>query len=205
MIQLKSLLCEQVGSDWNSCKVWKSSGGTSYWNGENGRPEIDIKVNNAGLILKYKGRASGYAIAHGSNSTGDSLHQAFNVIMCEGNPYLMKGNLQPDIDNITTNCNITNGLYNMNIWIPFNAVNTGLIYQFNRRGGMGHDPGEGKILGVVGNVKNLYGPKKVVTNTGGMTITEYFVTYTIGSIYKNTDNADNTPSDIYNKYSGGAR
>lgn len=174
MIKLK-LLLEQLahGSQWHACKAWKSAGGTDYWNGTDGRPEINISVNDAGFHLKYVGRSSGHAISHGKDGTGDSLHQAFNVVMCECNPYLIKGALKPDIENITTNHSISDRKHIMNIWIPF--VDAEGIWQINRRGGMGWDPGSQAVVNAIGKVANLEGPKKVVTGS----ITEYFVTYTI--------------------------
>jgi hypothetical protein len=66
----------------------------------------------------------------------------------------------------------------MKITIPFTKVDKG-VYQLNHRGGWGHDPGANAVTSAVGNVPNLEGPAKVVVNTGGGKITEYFVTYTI--------------------------
>jgi hypothetical protein len=197
MIRLKSLIIEQVGSQWNSCRAWHSKGGASYWNGSEGRPKIYISINDAGFKLSYTGRGSGYAISHGDNGTGDSLHQAFNVIMCECNPYLMKGNLKPDVNSIDTNCSNKNGIYNMNIWIPFDTVDSG-TWQINRRGGWRHDPGPSSILSKVKNADNLVGPVRVVVDTrpSDMSsipltdkdknkISEYFVTYTLPDANKN--------------------
>jgi len=52
MIRLKSLLFEQAGYNWNSCKAWRSSGGLSYWNGEDGRPKITTKDKFICLVWK---------------------------------------------------------------------------------------------------------------------------------------------------------
>jgi hypothetical protein len=178
MIRLKSLLFEQAGYNWNSCKAWRNSGGTSYWNGENGRPKITTKVNDAGFYLKYEGRGSGYAIAHADNSAGDSLHQAFTVVMCECNPYLMEGGLKPDIQNIRTNCSVNSGIYNLNIWIPFIKMEDGKIYQVSRRGGWGHTGGKSD-LPQPGSLPDLEGPVTVITTTGNGKITEYFISFSL--------------------------
>lgn len=167
-----------VGSAWDSCKAWYSSGGSSYWNGSNGRPKITVNTTDSGMQLSYTGVGSGYAIAHAADSKGDSLHQAFNVIIAEANPYLIKGGLKPDIFNIQSNCTKKGNVYTMNISIPFIKIDKG-VYQLNRRGGWGHDPGANAIVSAVGDVPNLEGPVKVVVNTGDSKITEYFVTYTI--------------------------
>ena len=189
MIRLLSLIIEQVGSTWSSCNNWKSSGGTSYWNGQKGRPEISIEVNDSGFRLNYKGKGSGYSISHAKGGSNDSLHQAFNVILCECNPYLMKGGLKPDIDNIKTNLSVTNRICDMNIWIPFMKIDSADIYQVNRRGSMNNgDPGPNSILSQIGKVNNLEGPSRVVTSAAGVTIIEYFVTYTIGKASKSNNN-----------------
>jgi hypothetical protein len=180
MIQLKHLITEQVGAAWSSCRAWNAAGGTNYWNGEDGRPKITIKFADSGFQLRYVGKGSGYAISHAKGGKGDSLHQAFNVVVCDANKYLMKGGLKPDVNNIDSNCNKTGAIYDMNIWIPFLPVDKQMKYQLNHRGGWGHDPGPNAVLSAVaGKAKNLEGPGKVVVNTGGGTITEYFVTYTI--------------------------
>lgn len=181
MIRLKHLITEQspVGTDWSSCQAWNTAGGTNYWNGEDGRPKITIKFANSGFHLHYVGKGSGYAISHANGGKGDSLHQAFNVIVCDANKYLMRGGLKPDINNIQSNCSKTNGIYDMNIWIPFLPVDKNMKYQLNRRGGWGGNPGPGAVLKAVGKVPNLEGPGKVIVKTGGGKITEYFVTYTI--------------------------
>lgn len=176
MIRLKSLIMEYVGRQWSSCKAWTAKGGTSYWDGSNGRPKIEIEVDDSGFKIHYVGKASGYAISHAKNGTGDTLHQVFNVIICECNPYLMKGKLKPDIESISTKCTKSNGIYDMEVSIPFVKVEEG-IYQINRRGGMGWDPTAAAIKSAVGKVKNMEGPVKVVVKNGG--ITEYFVTYDI--------------------------
>lgn len=178
-----------MGSTYRSCNNWKSSGGTSYWNGQDGRPLISIEVNDSGFRLNYNGKGSGYSISHAKGGKGDSLHQAFNVILCECNPYLMKGGLKPDIDNINTNCTLTKGIYDMNIWIPFMKIDSADIYQVNRRGGWGHTGGLSDLPSKT-SVSNYHGPVTVVTNTGGIAskITEYFITYTIGKTSKSNSN-----------------
>jgi hypothetical protein len=178
MIRLKSLLFEQAGYNWKSCKAWRNSGGLSYWNGDDGRPKITTKVNGAGFYLKYEGRGLGYAIAHADNSTGDSLHQAFTVVMCECNPYLMKGGLKPDIQNIQTNCSKKSEIYNLNIWIPFIQMDDAKIYQVARRGGWGHTGGKSELPSP-GSLPDYEGPVTIVTDTGFKPITEYFIAFSL--------------------------
>lgn len=197
MIRLKSLLFEQAGYNWNSCKAWRNSGGLSYWNGEDDRPKITTKVNDAGFYLQYEGRGKGYAIAHADNSTGDSLHQAFTVVMCECNPYLMKGGLKPDVNNIQTNCSLESvqpDIYNLNIWIPFIKMDDAKIYQVARRGGWGHTGGKSK-LPAPGSLPDYEGPITIVTSTGRGNITEYFIAFSIKDKPIATDTIDVAKTD----------
>ncbi len=181
MIRLKHLITEQtpIGSGWNACKRWKSSGGTSYWNGEDGRPEIFIEYANNEFLFAYTGK-NGYVIATPENQT-DSLHQLFNIILCEMNPILIKGGLKPDIKSITANCTYfkEERVYDLNVSIPLIEVDANLKYQIDRRGGWGHTGGKSD-LPKAATRKNYEGPHTVVINDGnGRNITEYFVTYTV--------------------------
>lgn len=189
---------EYVGKHWGSCKAWNSKGRTSYWNGESGRPKITVNINDNGMKLQYTGKGSGYAIAHAKNGTGDSLHQAFNVIIYECNTYLIKGRLKPDINNVTTTCsyNKSTKSYDLVINIPFVTVKIG-TYQLDRRGGWGHLGGLSDLPKKT-NCKNYEGPVTVVTNTGGNPgkITEYFITYNIGEL-DTTKNIDVVINDWY--------
>jgi len=198
MIRLKSLLFEQAGYNWTACKSWRNAGGSSHWNGEDGRPKITTKVNDAGFHLKYEGRGSGFAIAHANNSKGDSLHQAFTVVMCECNPYLMKGGLKPNIQNIETNCSVDSGIYNLNIWIPFLKTEDAKIYQVARRGGWGHTGGKSD-LPKPGSLSDYEGPVTIVTTTGNSKITEYFISFSLDkkSVNKKVSSPDVTINENY--------
>lgn len=179
MIRLKSLLTEQqvVKSTWTSCKSWFAAGGTAYWNGTGGRPKIQFAINASGMFFEYNGPGTGYAIAHAKRSTADTLHQSFNVIVCEINRYLIRGGLKPALSGISANANLEQDMYTMNVWIPFDVVDPDLKYQLNRRGGWGHDPGANALISDIGDVKNLEGP--VTVRVSGVNITEHFVTYTV--------------------------
>jgi len=169
---------EYVGDSWSSCKAWNSKG-TGYWNGSNGRPKIEVDANDAVFYIQYKGKAGGHAIASAKNSAGDTMHQVFNIIVCECNKYLAKGKLKPDIKEVQVTCNVNKGIYDMSITIPLETVESG-TYQLNRRGSMNNgDPGENSVLSAIGNVKNLEGPERIVVSAPGVTIIEYFVTYDI--------------------------
>ena len=85
-----------VGSGWKSCKSWKSKGGLSKWGDK-------IKVNKGPNQFKitYTGPQSGLNIAHAANG-GDTIHQLYNVLICEINPFLSQGKMMPKIENIKT-------------------------------------------------------------------------------------------------------
>ena len=177
---MKHLLAEQsaVGSAWKSCRTWKSKGGTAYWDGIDGKPMIEINQTDSEFYFYYYGPASGYVIATPGNER-DSIHQLFNVIVCEMNPVLITGGKKPIIDNIRSNGYIQGKDWELHVRIPLEDCDPTLKYQINRRGGWGHDPGSNSILSSVKGSPNLEGPVKIVTNIGSDKITEYFVTYTV--------------------------
>jgi hypothetical protein len=185
MIRLKQLLQEWTGDDWGSCAHWNETG-AAYWDGEQDpttkrrRPEITITKSTAEFKLEYKGPASGWAIAHKYKGVNDTLHQMFNVLVCECNPYLADGGLKPDINNIVVTSSVVNKFsYTMTITVPFiSESDTAKIWQIDRRGSMGGgDPGENIILKSTKNKPNLEGPVRIQVKPGS--IIEYVVCYTL--------------------------
>ena len=154
MIRLKTLLLETqtmrmpnaLGDAWNACKKWNSSGKSSSWNGTDGRPNITVMVSQQELYLSYEGKTSGFEIATPNNET-DSIHQVFNILICEGNPFLEANpGLKPNLDAIaTTSAKLQQGV-SLTISIPFVQENDNVIYQFNRRGGWMYDPGAAAVV-----------------------------------------------------------
>ena len=184
MIRLKQLLQEWTGNGWKSCAHWNETG-ASYWNGEidpatkRRRPKITISKSTAEFKLEYKGPASGWAISHADRGSGDTLHQMFNVLVCECNPYLADGGLKPDINNIAVASSVDKSIYTMTITVPFiSESDTAKIWQIDRRGSMGGgDPGENIILKSTKNKPNLQGPVRIQVKPGS--IIEYVVCYTL--------------------------
>ena len=83
-----------LGSEWKSCKAWRSKGGLSSFT-EN----VHVDKSSNQFKISYTGPASGLSIAHAGNGK-DTIHQLFNILICEINPILYEGNLKPNIDNI---------------------------------------------------------------------------------------------------------
>lgn len=166
-----------IGSAWSSCKNWKAKG-TSYWDGSSNKPKITVDLSNAGITVGYLGSPSGYSISTPGQEK-DSIHQVFNILMCEGNPHLEKNpGLKPDIDNITSSCVVNGGKYNMKITIPFISTGGTRVYQFNRRGGWNWDPGPEKVKSATAGTGYTALTKEPVTHVvkvGGGKITEYFL------------------------------
>lgn len=179
MIRLKNLIMEYIGAGWSSCKAWNSKG-TSYWDGSNGRPKIEFETGPAMFYIHYTGPAGGHTIASAKSGARDTMHQVFNIMVCECNKYLAStGKLKPSLEDIEVKCTVNKGIYDMYIIIYLEDVESG-TYQINRRGSMNNgDPGEKSVLSAIGNVKNLEGPKRIVVSATGVTIIEYFVTYDI--------------------------
>ena len=184
MIRLKQLLQEWTGDTWKSCAHWNETG-ASHWDGEKDtktnrrRPKITIAKSSAEFKLEYIGPASGWAISHADRSGGDTLHQMFNVMVCECNPYLNNGGLKPDIANIVVASSVDKSIYTMTITIPLIAeLDSDKTWQIDRRGSMGGgDPGENVILKHTKNKPNLQGPVRIQVKPGN--IVEYVVCYTL--------------------------
>ena len=162
-----------VGNDWRSCKAWYAKGGLSKWS-----DYIKINKNTSGFMATYNGPASGIAIAHAANG-GDTVHQLFNVLICEINPFLSQGNMKPNLDKITfeTGKNGKNSM--LSIFVPFDKSEG--VWQLDRRGGWGHDPGPSKMAGKCSKENKsgneCIGPITKVVNGPFGKITEYFITH----------------------------
>jgi hypothetical protein len=164
-----------LGSEWNSCKAWRSKGGLAGWS-EN----VDVDKSSSQFKITYKGPSSGLSIAHASNGR-DTIHQLFNILICELNPFLYEGNLKPNINNIKTEGGKLGKNSTLTITVPLEHSED--TYQLDRRGGWGHDPGSSKMANKCSEIKSkggeCFGPVKNVTQARFGKITEYFITYTI--------------------------
>jgi hypothetical protein len=164
-----------VGSGWRSCKAWKSKGGLSGFS-----DKITIEKSSSQFKISYKGPASGLSIAHAANG-GDTIHQMYNVLICELNPFLAEGGMKPNIDSIKTEGGSEGKKSKLTITVPLE--NSDETYQIDRRGGWNHDPGASKMSSKCNKVKSkggeCFGPVKNVLQAPYGKITEYFITHTI--------------------------
>ena len=80
-----SLSSKIVGSTWKSCMSYNSKGGSNFYS-----DNIDINQSPSSFEISYSGPSSGLSIAHASGGK-DTLHQLYNVLICEINPFLSKG------------------------------------------------------------------------------------------------------------------
>ena len=163
-----------VGSGWRSCKAWNSGGKTKYGD------KFKVTKNSNGFMIGYNGPESGLSIAHAANG-GDTIHQVYNVLICEINPFLSQGGLKPNIDGIKFETGRQRGNSQLNIFVPITKGEG--VWQLDRRGGWGHDPGSGKMVQKCKKInkdgKECIGPvQKIATGPYGK-ITEYFVTHQI--------------------------
>ena len=165
-----------VGSKWKSCNAWRNAGGLSKWG-----DKIKINKNSNEFKISYSGPSSGLSIAHAANG-GDTIHQLYNVLICEINPFLAQGKMKPLIDNISTQGGKdSNGNSTLSITVPLEKSDE--TYQLDRRGGWGHDPGDSKMKEKCNEVNSkggkCIGPVRNVMNANFGKITEYFITHTI--------------------------
>lgn len=162
-----------VGSSWKSCKAWVSKGGLTKWG-----DKVNISASKNQFEISYQGPSSGLSIAHAKGG-GDTIHQVYNILVCELNPYLAQGGMKPDINGITINGGKSVKGATLTIKVPL--VDAQGVYQIDRRGGWNHNPGPTKMAlkckKLTQEGKICEGPvTKVVTAPFGK-ITEYFVTH----------------------------
>jgi hypothetical protein len=100
MIKLKPLLCEWTGETWSSCRQWASQR-SKYLGSEEG-VYVGIELSTTQFQLTYIGPDTGLSLAHANKGTGDTLHQLFNVLICEINPWLADNKIRPNIADIKT-------------------------------------------------------------------------------------------------------
>jgi hypothetical protein len=164
-----------VGSGWKSCKSWRNKGGIGFW-----RKNFDIDESSDKFVIRYKGPSSGLSIAHAANG-GDTIHQVYNVLICEINPFLAKNKLKPLINEIQINGSKEGKLSKLTISVPLEDSDK--TYQLDRRGGWNHDPGPSKMSQKCKSVNSkggeCEGPIKNIVQGGFGKITEYFITHTI--------------------------
>lgn len=162
-----------VGSSWKSCKAWASKGGLTKWG-----DKVNISASKNQFEISYQGPSSGLSMAHAKGG-GDTIHQVYNILVCELNPYLAQGGMKPDINGITINGGKSVKGATLTIKVPL--VDAQGVYQIDRRGGWNHNPGPTKMAlkckKLTQEGKICEGPvTKVVTAPFGK-ITEYFVTH----------------------------
>ena len=142
--------------------------------------KISIKESPSKFEITYKGPSSGLSIAHATGGK-DTIHQLYNVLICELNPYLSQGGMKPNIDNITTQTKSKNGTHILKITIPIQSDKN--VWQIDRRGGWNHDPGSSKMSDKCKKIEDFggkcEGPVTDVASGDFGKITEYFITHTI--------------------------
>lgn len=163
-----------VGSGWRSCKAWSSGGKSKHGD------KFQISKKSNGFGITYTGPSSNISIAHAANG-GDTIHQVYNVLICEMNPFLAQGGLKPNIDGIRFGSTKEGKDSKFTIFVPIGKGEG--VWQIDRRGGWNHDPGSGKMDQKCRKInkdgKQCIGPvQKIATGPHGK-ITEYFVTHQI--------------------------
>jgi hypothetical protein len=165
-----------VGSSWKSCLAYKAKGGLNYYG-----DKIKINKSQGKFEISYNGPSTGLSIAHASGSKGDTLHQIYNVLICEINPFLASGKMKPDIDGITVEQGDSKNEPKLRIKVPLSSSDK--TWQLDRRGGWGHDPGGSKMKDKCAKIKDgggkCIGPAQDTSSGKFGKITEYFITHTI--------------------------
>lgn len=176
MIRLKTLLREWTGETWSSCRQWRSHR-SRYMSGENSAI-VTFQKSSTMFQLEYVGPHSGISLAHASGSSGDTLHQLFNILICELNEWLIDKNLKPMIQDIVTRCTKDGNTYIFLIQVPLMTAEA--PWQLNHRGGWRKaDPGDAEVKSLDAYNKSMReGPaRNVTTIPGNNSIYTYFITY----------------------------
>jgi hypothetical protein len=97
------------------CKAWRDKGGLSHWG-----DKIQISKSSSNFTISYKGPGSGISIAHAAGG-GDTLHQLYNVLICEINPFLATTKAKPNIDNIQVSGGKEGGKSTLKISVPLES------------------------------------------------------------------------------------
>lgn len=154
-----------------SCNCWKDCGGSSYFNGTNGRPKIDVSKSDTYFSVTYEGPFSGYLVKHGKCGSGDSVHQLCNVLTYEINKYISGKKLKPDIDNI----DFEKSGKKFTIGVPLKSAEKS--YKLERRGRWnGGEAGKEEVIAKYEN-KAGYDDKKMPVRYSSGGIIEFFVTF----------------------------
>ena len=174
MIRLKHLLAEWTGETWSSCRQWASQR-SKYLGSEEG-VYVGIELSTTQFQLTYIGPDTGLSLAHANKGTGDTLHQLFNVLICEINPWLADNKIRPNIADIKTQCNAQDKVFELIIQVPLEPSDR--AWQMNHRGGWGHDPGVGAVKSTSPDTpdREIATEITMIPNVGG-TITTHFATY----------------------------
>jgi len=164
-----------VGSEWRSCKSWTRNGGLNKWG-----DRIKISKSPSEFKISYEGPTSGVSMAHATGG-GDTIHQVYNILVCEINPFLSQGGMKPDLDGINIQGGKSSKGGTITIRVPL--MKTDGVYQLDRRGGWNHDPKSNKMSNKCRKInksgKECIGPvTKIITAPFGK-ITEYFITHQV--------------------------
>ncbi len=175
MIHLKSLIPEWTGEKWSACSHWKSHR-AQFLSGASGYA-VTIMATDTMFVLQYRGPGSGVAMAHASQGGGDTLHQLWNVLICELNPRLMAKKLKPVIGSISTSCEKVKSDFVYTIQVPLVADSE--PWQINHRGHWGKtDPGAAQVKLAAPKSDRMEGPVRyedAIPNSNS--IYTYVVTY----------------------------
>ena len=178
MIRLHDILFETKGDAWESCRQWASHRQKYVSGTEQARVTID---KGRIFTLKYEGPGRGISLAHADGASGDTLHQLFNILICEINPWLSSNTMKPDLDSIATRCiyDTKKKTYKLVIIVPCRENKR--AWKLNHRGGWGHDPGMRAVINASPNSPQLETKTEYTTipHDKHDTITTHFATWPI--------------------------
>ena len=161
---------------WGSCTNFDKNKNSDYI-----KNNLTVTFGNE-FQITWTGKFSGIQLAPAKTQT-DTVHQLFNILICELNPYLIESGKKPLIDKITAKKIKVGDKTAAQITVPLEDGGD-YLWQINRRGGWGHTDGLNIVKSDADRRKKkgfiVEGPitiKSDVFNTS--VITEYFTTFTV--------------------------
>ena len=161
---------------WGSCRNFDKNKNSDYI-----KNNLTVTFGNE-FQITWTGKFRGIKLAQADTQT-DTVHQLFNILICELNPYLIESGKKPLIDKITAKKIKVGDKTAAQITVPLEDGGD-YLWQINRRGGWGHKDGLNIVKSDADRRKKkgfiVEGPITIISDVyNNSVITEYFTTFTV--------------------------
>ena len=161
---------------WGSCRNFDKNKNSDYI-----KNNLTVTFGNE-FQITWTGKFSGIQLAPADTQT-DTVHQLYNILICELNPYLIESGKKPLINKITSKKIKVGDKTAAQITVPLEDGGD-YLWQINRRGGWGHTDGLNIVKSDADRRKKkgfiVEGPITIISDAYNTSvITEYFTTFTV--------------------------